>query len=523
MNDELETRLHNAFRGSLPAAPASLLTTLEEVPNAPVARATGGTARLRIGGHRPWRALAVAAVLLVGGAVAVSIGNGRPSPLPLTTTSPPPAASLPAEASAGTSTRLIYQPQWTTDAPYGVDVLSATVAIIRQRIDASGLVGVQIATDDQARIVVDLPAGVDPDPIRQLTGPTGHVGFVPLDGAIVEVGSQLDPATYPDLLDGIVVPDASVVDDQSGQPSLRITLGEPGISLFAEYTSKHIGSTFAITLDGAVIAAPVIESEVPDGVVQITFGPAGATDSADLARLATIIRLGPLPVAILEVADGPGPSASPSAAALPPVHCEARLPVDGAQLECDEAVRAALGILPADHPPIAEISFSHTCHDVIVHAIPDCFVQISGTVEVTFTDGSSAIRIAVSLMSSPSILPGLPLPDPSELAFTLSSAPSDLGCDAMRPPYSSLVIHIDPAAADPVWAMADTGDRLRTFWGPGFHAGTSPGPVVYDAHGVVVARDGTRIDIPELGWPNLAGYFVCPSTDAIYVLSEPPA
>lgn len=52
--------------------------------------------------------------------------------------------------------------------------------------------------------------------------------------------------------------------------------------------------------------------------------------------------------------------------------------------------------------------------------------------------------------------------------------------------------------------------------------GTSTDPVVYDSHGIVVARDGTRIDLPEASFPTLAGHFVCPSQDAIYVSDQAP-
>ena len=69
--------------------------------------------------------------------------------------------------------------------------------------------------------------------------------------------------------------------------------------------------------------------------------------------------------------------------------------------------------------------------------------------------------------------------------------------------------------------MTDTGVRLRTFWASGFRGGTASDPVVYGPDGVVVARDGTQIDHPEADWPNLAGYFVCPSYDALYIFAQP--
>ena len=43
-----------------------------------------------------------------------------------------------------------------------------------------------------------------------------------------------------------------------------------GTRLFADYTAKNIGSYFAITVDGVVVSAPVIQSEIKSGEVQIT-------------------------------------------------------------------------------------------------------------------------------------------------------------------------------------------------------------------------------------------------------------
>jgi hypothetical protein len=416
---ELEERLRNAFRsGSLPAAPAGLVSALEAAPNAPVL----GSRRRR--GSWP-RVLAVAAVLLVGGAVALSVGNRAPSPRPLPIASMSPEASLPAEPAPSAPTRITYDPQWTADVPFDVDDLSAAVTIVQQRINATGIVGGQVATDDQGRIVVDLPPGTDPDPIRRLIGQTGFLEFVPLDGGPVETGILVDPARAAVIVSGDIADASAVNEGQTGKPALQITLRSEPTARFAEYTSTNIGSTFAITLDRRAIAVPTIQSEVPDGVVQIIFASSSAPDPAELARLATIIRLGPLPVVLVEVAMGPSPSTSTPAAVDPPIRCGPRVAVGGDQLECQPAVQAALAILPVDHAPIALVTFNHNCRDVIGKTVPDCAVQMSGIVEVTFVDGSPPVRIAVSIGGRASILPALPTPAPSKGAGRPNVAPAD--------------------------------------------------------------------------------------------------
>jgi hypothetical protein len=107
--------------------------------------------------------------------------------------------------------------------------------------------------------------------------------------------------------------------------------------------------------------------------------------------------------------------------------------------------------------------------------------------------------------------------------IALRPAPPNLGCDTIGIPYTSVTFHIDAAAADPVTATTDQGISLRTFWSAGFVGGAADDPVVRDPGGQVVAADGDVLDIPQGAYPRLKGYFVCPSTDALYVLLQDPS
>ena len=200
----------------------------------------------------------------------------------------------------------------------------------------------------------------------------------------------------------------------------------------------NIGSYFAITVDGIVVSAPVIQSEIPGGSVEISQGgTVGGWDLVEANRLTTILRLGPLPVPLTEISSEPGPSPSPSS----------------------------------------------------------------------------------TVLKSPSATPGASAP-----TFKLERSPADLGCDAMPVSYRVFEINIDPTAAQPfVWAITDTGVRLRVLWGAHDRGLVGPPPVVVDGSGVVIARDGTRIDVPEGAWPSLAGRFVCPGPDAVYITDQPAA
>jgi preprotein translocase subunit SecD len=124
----------------------------------------------------------------------------------------------------------------------------------------------------------------------------------------LETGAKLDLTAFPPLLGNADVAGSSVVDDQMGQPALQIQFTDSAGTTFSEYTGSHIGSYFAIVMDGTVVSAPVINEGIPGGDVQISF-VTGEADRTEIAQLAALIRFGPLPVPLVEV--GGVPASSP--------------------------------------------------------------------------------------------------------------------------------------------------------------------------------------------------------------------
>lgn len=75
--------------------------------------------------------------------------------------------------------------------------------------------------------------------------------------------------------------------------------------------------------------------------------------------------------------------------------------------------------------------------------------------------------VAACGQPTPTTWPESPAVSPGS-AIQLRQAPDNLGCDTIGVDYREVTFQIDPAAADPVTAVADTGTALRTFWSVGF-------------------------------------------------------
>ena len=127
------------------------------------------------------------------------------------------------------------------------------------------------------------------------------------------------------------------------------------------------------------------------------------------------------------------------------------------------------------------------------------------------TAGSSSSATASS--SAPSTVATAA---PSSASVVLHETPANLGCDAIGIDYKTMTFHIDPAAAEQVSAMTDTGVSLVTYWPAGFTSGNG---AVRDATGDVVASDGEVLQSGK----QLPGYDVCLAPTKLYVVLPRPS
>jgi protein-export membrane protein SecD len=194
--------------------------------------------------------------------------------------------------------------------------VSRSIDVIRRRIDPNGTTEATIQAQGGSRILIQVP-GLEPAEVKARVGTTAKLTFQLVDQSMspeeakangVPPDSELLPDTeHPGYMvlvhkEAIVSGD-DLVNASSGYDNRAGGIGERavdfefnsrGAAAFARVTRDNIGRPFAIVLDGKVISAPVIRSEIPGGRGQIT----GNFSQDEVNRLALLLRSGALPAAL---------------------------------------------------------------------------------------------------------------------------------------------------------------------------------------------------------------------------------
>ena len=192
--------------------------------------------------------------------------------------------------------------------PTGSD-LNTIVGIIDRRVNATGTTEPVIETKGSNQVSVQLPGVSDMQQVVNLVGSTGQLTFVPLPPttygtssaagtkAVPADGDPIDPTLKP-LFGGDQVASANATFDQTtNQRAVAFTLKDPAKTIFAQWSSSHIGDFFAIVLDGTVVSAPYIKSAITDGSGQIS----GSFTAAQMNDLVTVLQYGALPFPLQEI------------------------------------------------------------------------------------------------------------------------------------------------------------------------------------------------------------------------------
>jgi len=200
--------------------------------------------------------------------------------------------------------------------------VNQSIEIVRRRIDEMGTKEPSIQQQGQNRILVQLPGVEDPAEVKDLLGKTAKLAFrlvhptvtteqalqgrVPTGAELLSLDEQHNHGRGPQKIlvqkkvdvSGEMLIDSQPTQDEMGGWAVSFMLDATGARRFAEVTKKNIGRPFAIILDGKVISAPVIQSEIPSGSGRIT----GTFTLKEARDLSILLRAGalPAPLTVLE-------------------------------------------------------------------------------------------------------------------------------------------------------------------------------------------------------------------------------
>lgn len=157
-----------------------------------------------------------------------------------------------------------------------------SIEIIRRRLDPEGTKEPIIQRQGADRVLVQLPGVDDPEAVKRLLGRTAKLTFQLVDmrisaseaiqrgrtppGSILMESASTDGRSYVIekrvMVSGEMLDGATATFDQNNRPAVSFTLNAAGARRFGKVTGENIGRPFAIILDGKVVSAPTIQSQI---------------------------------------------------------------------------------------------------------------------------------------------------------------------------------------------------------------------------------------------------------------------
>ena len=182
--------------------------------------------------------------------------------------------------------------------------LESAKAVIENRVNLFGvsepIVQTSIVSNNDYRIIVELPGLTDVNKVRELIGTTAQLSFwQEIASSSAKNISSSDLFTMSGInfqktnLSGADIRETNVsFDSNTGKPQVQLKFTPEGAKKFGSITQKTIGKRLAIVLDNQVIEAPVVNQAILTGDAVITGG--FTVDSAN--QLSTQLNAGALPV-----------------------------------------------------------------------------------------------------------------------------------------------------------------------------------------------------------------------------------
>lgn len=161
--------------------------------------------------------------------------------------------------------------------------MNRLIEVLDRRINGLGVAESVVQKAGSNRVIIELPGINNTEDAIKMIGKTALLEFKleNPDGTLGET-----------LLTGGALKKADVSYDNLGRPQIQFEMNQEGAVKFAEITRNNIGKKLAITLDGKVQTAPMINSEIPSGNGVIT----GNYTVEEAKATATLLNAGALPV-----------------------------------------------------------------------------------------------------------------------------------------------------------------------------------------------------------------------------------
>jgi preprotein translocase subunit SecD len=224
--------------------------------------------------------------------------------------------------------RMVFDMQGTEVNAVRESAVNQARQTIDNRINAYGVAEPVIVPASGYRIDVQLPGVDDPERVRNLIKSTAFLEFrlvrLPKGGGGVSSREEILANFGGQLPETLEILEGDIRDDQGNKigeqfyavdkvrtvtgrdlktarpglgqfrdPIVEFSLTPTGADAFARLTGENVGSGLAIVLDGRVVSAPVINSQIRDsGLIEGSFTQQEAQD------LATVLKSGALPAEI---------------------------------------------------------------------------------------------------------------------------------------------------------------------------------------------------------------------------------
>lgn len=163
------------------------------------------------------------------------------------------------------------------------DAMSRLIEVLDRRINGLGVAESVVQRAGADRVIIELPGVTNSEEAVNMIGKTALLEFRLMN----KEGELGEP-----LLTGGALKKADVSYDNLGRPQIQFEMNVEGAKKFAKITRENIGKQLAITLDGEVQTAPMINGEIPSGNGVIT----GNYTVDEAKKTATLLNAGALPV-----------------------------------------------------------------------------------------------------------------------------------------------------------------------------------------------------------------------------------